>query len=644
MNKSFKYTVDSFDDIKVVRYLVPGFTNLSLKQKLYIYYLNEASKCGRDILWMQKNKNNLMLRKVLENIINTYSGNRDTNSFKKFLVYVKKVFFSNGFTHHYNNNKFYPDIDKKYFIELLDNSDVDKFPIKNNDYTNFKNSIINIIFEVPFNNGDLLYDSLTNFYENVSSDEAIDYYNNLKNKSSNQNISFGLNSKLLKENDKLVEKVYSVDGIYSNAIKKIVDNLYEALKYCENEAQKEYTKILINYYKSGDLKLWDDYAISWVDSTDGDIDYINGFVETYLDPIGIKGAYEGIVELIDKEESRITDIIADNALWFEQNSPTDEKYKKASIKGVSAKVVNVTMLSGDSYPSAPIGINLPNSTWIREKYGSKSVSISNLVKAVDNASLEDEKSSFEEFSYDKTDLDKKKRLNIIGNDIHTHLHECLGHASGVMKKGITGNSLKEYYSSIEEARADLFALYFIKDQKLVDLGILTDLDVADIYYETYIRNGLQTQLTRLKLGQNVVEAHMQARMLISKMAYEMGFEDNVIEKKIKDNKTYFIVNDPFKLRKIFGKLLKEVQEIVSEGNYNKAKELIERYAVKVDYDLHKETLKRYEKLNLKPYIGYINPNYILVKNNDKIIDVELSYENDFLSQQLNYGRDYSFLD
>lgn len=644
MSNEFKYTVDSFADIKVIKYMVLGFDKLSLHQKLYIYYLNEAANSGRDIIWLQKNKDNLVIRKTLENILHTYSGDRDCEDFKRFVVYAKRVFFSNGFTHHYNNNKFYPDVDKNYFIELLEHSDIDKFPIsKDMDFSSFKTSIIDILFSKEVTSKDLLRTSITNFYEGVNEKEAKDYYKNLIEQDALEAISHGLNSKLIKKNNQLVEEVYKENGLYGKAISKIIDNLNMALKYAENDSQKKYTKLLIAYYKTGDLSIWDQYSIEWVKSTEGMVDYINGFIEVYLDPIGIKGSWEGIVELVDDEESKITKVIADNALWFEQNSPTDKRFKKTNISGVTAKVVNVTVLAGDSYPSAPIGINLPNSTWIREKYGSKSVSIANLVKAIDNAALEMPKSVYNEFSYDRTNLEEKKKLIILGDNVHTHLHECLGHASGVLLPNVKSNALHEYYSSIEEARADLFALYFMPDSKLIELGVLPSVDVANVFYESYIKGGLQVQLTRLELGQDIVEAHMQARKLISEMAYEMGLDDKVIEKKIKNNKTYFVVNDYVKLRDIFGNILKEIQRIVSEGDYRKAKELIEKYALKPDYDLHKETLERYKKLELKPYLGYVNPNYVLVKDNDKVVDIEIKYVDDFLDQQLDYGIRYSFL-
>lgn len=644
MNNEFKYTVDSFADIKVIKYLVSGFDKLSLHQKLYIYYLNEAANSGRDIIWLQKNKDNLVIRKTLENILHTYSGDRECESFKQFLVYAKRVFFSNGFTHHYNNNKFYPDIDENYFMELLDHSDIDKFPISiGMAFSLFKTNITDLLFSKEGVSKDLLKSSFTNFYDNVDENEAKNYYNKLNENDALETISHGLNSKLVKRNNQLVEEAYKENGLYGKAISKIIYNLNMALKYAENDSQKRYTKLLIEYYKTGDLNLWDQYSIEWVKSTEGMIDYINGFIEVYLDPIGIKGSWEGIVELVDEEESKITKVIADNALWFEQNSPTDKNFKKKNISGVTAKVVNVTTLGGDSYPSAPIGINLPNATWIREKYGSKSVSIANLVKAIDNAALEMPKSVYNEFSYDKNNLEEKKKLNILGDNIHTHLHECLGHASGVLLPNVKSNALHEYYSSVEEARADLFALYFMPDQKLIELGVLPNTDVANVFYESYIRGGLQVQLTRLELGQNVIEAHMQARKLISEMAYEMGLDDNVIEKKIKDNKTYFVVNDFIKLREIFGDILKEIQRIVSEGDYNKAKELIEKYALRIDYDLHKETLERYKKLELKPYLGYVNPNYVLIKDNGKVVDIEIEYVDDFLEQQLDYGTRYSFL-
>lgn len=641
MNNDFKYIVDEFADIRVIRYIVPGFDKLSLRQKMYIYYLNEACKCGLDIIWIQKNKDNLLIRKTLENIIKTYSGSKNTNSYKNFLIFAKKVFFSKGLFHHYNHDKFNPNFTIRYFLKLLNNSDVNQFPVEHNQtFIQFKDKIINIIFSQQINKGDLLQQTYTNFYDSVTENEAKEYYENIDN--DGENIDYGLNSRLIKKDGQLIEEVYCENGLYGKAIKKIISFLKKAMDYCENDEQKEYTKTLIEYYKTGNLSIWNKYNIEWVQAKQGIIDYVNGFIEIYNDPIGIKASWEGIAELVDDEGTKITDIIADNALWFEQNSPTDEKFKKKKIEGVSAKVVNVTTIGGDSYPDSPIGINLPNSRWIREKYGSKSVSISNLVKAIDNASIESPKNTFGEFRYDKKDIEKKKKLNIIGDEVHVHLHECLGHASGIILPGVKSNSLKEYYSDIEEARADLFALYFMKDQKLVELGILPNLDVADVFYESYIVGGLQVQLARLQLGQEIKEAHMRARKLISEMAYKMG-NGEVISKLKEDNKTYFVINDPEKLRNIFGVLLKEIQRIVSEGDYKKAKELIEKYAIKIDYDLHKETLERYKQLNLKPYTGWINPNYKLIKKDEQVIDIEIDYNDDFLTQQLDYGDNYSFL-
>ncbi len=629
----FKYIVDKFADIKVVRYRVDGFDKLNLNEKLYIYYLNEASMCGRDIIWAQRNKDNLMIRKTLENVIKTCTLDKNSSNYKKFIEYCKRFFFSIGFMHHYNDTKFYPEISRKYFYELLSHSEID-FDI---------NDVIELIYSKNSDYGDILKCSVNDFYEGVSEKEAKDFYHKLYEESFNKNLSFGLNTKLINYKGKLKEKTYCLNGLYGSCIAKIVSNLEKACLYASSDDERESIELLIQFYKTGDLELWDQYCIKWLGLVSSKIDYINGFIEVYNDPIGIKGSYEGIVELIDENKSEITRIIAENALWFEENSPTDKKFKKKKITGVSANVVNVTMLAGDSYPSAPIGINLPNSMWIREKYGSKSVSIANLTEAVDYSILEEVNSSFDEFSYDKNDIELKKKYDIIASDIHTHLHECLGHASGSLSKGIRGVELHEYQSAIEETRAELFALYFLMDDKLIDLGIIDNKEIAKVFYESYIRGGLQVQLVRLKLGEDVVQAHMQARKLISTLAYEMGMSDNVIEKKIKDNKTYFVVNDYDKLREIFGALLKEVQRVVSEGDYNKARELIENYAVKVDLDLHKETLERYNKLGLKPYSGYVNPDYRLIIKNDDIIDVKVEYIDDFLKQQIDYGEYYSFL-
>ena len=649
---NFKYLVDEFADLRIMRFQIPDWDKLTLQQKEYLYYLGEAAKCGRDILWNQNFKYNLVVRQTLENILNSYSGDTSVVEYQQFLVYAKRVFFSNGIHHHYAEDKILPEFSTSYFQELLAKSNQSQFPIKEGQTMgDFGNFIQDIIFN-PSNykmrksndkSSDLLLASSTNFYDGVSRKEAEKFYNKMLDTNDATPISYGLNSRLVKKNGKLMEEVYKQDGLYGEAITKIIYWLEKAMNVAENEHQKKYTKLLIDYYKTGCLKTWDEYNIAWVQDSTSRVDYVNGFIETYGDPLGIKATWEAVVNFMDLEATKKTTIISENAKWFEDNSPIDPRFKKKEIKGISAKAIIVTTLGGDCFPSPPIGINLPNADWIRKDYGSKSVTITNLMEAYDKAADESPQSVSKEFIYSEEEMELSKKYKSIASLLHTDLHECLGHGSGQLLPGVSPNALIENSSSLEEARADLFALYYCADPKMIELGLIPTLDVAKAEYNSYIRDGLMTQFARIELGKDVNQAHMQARKLISAWAYENGKADNVIEKKIRDGKTYFVVNDHAKLRVLFGKLLAEIQRIKSEGDYAAGKNLIDTYAVKIDPELHKEVRERYQALNLKPYGGFINPEIIPVEENGKIIDYKLEYPTDFLQQHLKYGREYNFL-
>lgn len=640
-DKKFKYIIDSFADIKVIRFEVPEFNTLSYKEKEYIYYLSEAAKFGRDIIWAQFGKYNLIVRKTLENIFETYEGDRETKDFLKFTDYLKRVYFSNGFYHHYGKYKFFPECSKKYFEKLLDKSNNSLFPLKENQaYLEFKYWILDIIYLKEEKDGDILLDDYTDFYENITEKEARKFYEKKSNNS--EPVQYGLNSKLVKENNEIKEVFYKQNGLYGKAIDKIIYYLEKAVSVSITEGQKQYTNLLIKYFKTGDLKLWDLYNISWL-KNESYIDYINGFIEVYDDPLAYKGTYESLVNMKDKKSSVIAETIASNAQWFEDNSPIDTKFKKEKVEGIRAKAIHVITLSGINYPTSPIGINLPNSDWIREKHGSKSVTITNLTEAHYFSSLELPKSISKEFIYTEEELKLEEKYIFPADDIHVHLHECIGHGSGKLLPNVSFSALKELASELEEARADILGLYYMADKKLIELGIIDSLDLAKAYYSDYIRNGLQTQLTRVNLGDNIVEAHMKGKLLISALAYEKGIKDKIIEKIIKNKKTYFIVNDFLKLREIFKEILIELQRIKSEGDYETCKYLFETYGTKVGYDLHKEVLKRYKNLNLKPYTGFINPEIIPVKKRSKIIDYKIIYPTDFIKQNINYSQKYSTL-
>ena len=636
----FKYLVDEFADLKIMRYQVPGWDGLTLQQKEYVYHLAEASKYGRDIIWMQNCRYNLPIRKVVENILENYQGDRTCEDFKAFETYAKRLFFSNGIHHHYAEDKFVPECPQAYFESLMEAVGVQN------------PELLSVIYDSAVlpqrkstdKSGDIVAESAVNFYEGVTKAEVEAFYARMMNPKDKTPISYGLNSRVVKGADgKIYEDVYKVGGLYGPALEKICAELEKAAAVAENETQKEYIADLIAYYTSGDLKLWDTYNIKWVNDTLGTVDFVNGFVEDYTDPLGRKATWEALVNFKDIEASRRAELISENAQWFEDNSPVDNRFKKAQVKGVTAKVINVAVLAGDCYPAAPIGINLPNADWIRREHGSKSVTIANLTSAYNKAAQESPKSMLGEFVWDEKELEAEKKYGGLTNDLHTDLHECLGHGSGQLLPTTSPNALGEYSSTLEEARADLFGLYYLADPKLVELGILPDMEAYKAQYSSYIRNGIFTQFTRIELGKKNTEAHMQNRKLIADWCYEKGLADNVIEKKVRDGKTYFVVNDYEKLRDLFAQLLAEVQRIKSEGDFEAGQALVERYAVEIDPELHKEVKERYAALGLKPYGGFLNPEIVPVEKDGAVVDYEIRYAEDYLGQHLEYGRKYATL-
>lgn len=649
--ESFKYLADEFADIKVIRYRIPGWDSLTFEQKGYIYHLSEAAKSGRDIYWDQNFKYGLKIRKVLETIFEKYEGEKESEDYKNFVVYAKRVFFSNGIHHHYAEDKFIPGCSIDFFKKLMIESGQE----------GLSEEILPILFDPAIypqrknttGKGDLLLESAVNFYDGVSKSEAEAFYAKMEDSKETKPVSYGLNSRLVKKDGKIYEDVYKVGGLYGAAIEKIIFHLEKASEVAENDVQRNYIAKLIEYYKTGDLKTWDAYNIAWVQDTVSQVDFINGFIENYNDPMGMKATWESLVNFKDIEASKRTDIISKNAQWFEDNSPVNALYKKKEVKGVSAKVITVAQLGGDSYPVSPLGINLPNADWIRKDYGSKSVTIANIGDAYDKAAEESPKNMTGEFSWDEAEITLAKEYGSITNNLHTDLHECLGHGSGQLREGTSSNALKEFSSSLEESRADIFALYYIADPKLVELGIIPNADAYKAEYNSYIRNGLFTQFVRIDLGKTVNQAHMQGRKMIAEWCYENGkgkitekaegASADVIEKRVRDGKTYFVINDYFKLRELFGTLLNELQRIKSEGDYAAGKNLILTYGVNIDPILHKELKERYASLNLKPYGGFINPEIVPVEKDGKVIDYKVEYPADFLKQMLEYGKKYSFL-
>ena len=643
-NAEQPWIVDRFDDIKVIRYEVPAFENLTLEEKELVYYLSEAAKCGRDILFDQNFKYNLAIRRTLETIY-TESEVKTGDEFAAFEKYLKKVWFANGIHHHYSNDKFTPEFSEAWFREQLTKYINDENRQMDNDL------LCKILFDKELyasrlnqkEGVDVITESAGNYYEGVNQVEVEAFYNGMAAADANnpEPISYGLNSKLVKENGKIYEKVWKIGGMYSPALEKIVYWLEKAATVA-NPTQKEVIEALIKYYKSGDLKDFDDYSVLWVKDTQSNVDFVNGFIESYGDPLGRKASWESVVNFRDVEACKRTEIMAANAQWFEDNAPINPAYRKKEVKGVSAKVITVAMLGGDCYPATAIGINLPNADWIRKEHGSKSVTIDNITYAYDKAA---QGNGFaEEFILREEDRERAKNYGKLGDDLHTDLHECLGHGSGQLAPGTKGDELRTYSSTLEEARADLFALYYLGDEKLVEIGLIPSLDVAWSQYSDYIMNGYMTQLSRIELGKDVEESHMRNRKLIAEWCYEKGKAENVIELVKKDGKTYVVVNDFVKLRKLFGELLCEVQRIKSEGDYEACKALVEGYAVKINPELHKEVIERNKALNIEPYGGFVNPEYELVTDAEgKVTDVKISYPANYVEQHLHYGKEYSFL-
>ena len=637
-----KYLIDEFADIKIMRYQIPGWDNLSFKQKEYLYHLSEAAKFGWDIYWDQNCKDNLAVRKVLQNILENYKGDRNCKDFQDFTVYAKRVFFSSGIHHHYAEDKFFPECGEEYFKSLMEAvGESEKCA-----------TLLPVIYSKELyaqrrsssKTGDIVALSSVNFYEGVTRDEVEKYYAGITDKNDPEPISYGLNTKVVKGPDgKIREEAWKVGGIYGPALEKICEELEKAKAVAENDVQKKTISELQDYYRTGDLRLWDKYNITWVKDTISKIDFTNGFVEDYNDPLGRKAYWESVVNVKDSAASARTELLSANAQWFEDNAPIDPRFKKKSVKGVSAKVIDVTCLGGGCYPATPIGINLPNADWIRKEYGSKSVTIANITHAYDAAAQESPKSVLEEFAYSEEDKSMQKKYGAFDDEVHTDLHECLGHGSGQLLPGVSPNAMGEYASALEEARADLFGLYYIADPKLVELGILENTEAYKPHYSNYIRNGLMVQTNRVELGRQITEAHMQNRQLIAAWCYEHGKANNVIEKKVRDGKTYFVVNDYEALRGLFGDLLAEIQRIKSEGDYEAGKNLIMKYAVDIDPALHKEVLERYAALGLKPYGGFVNPEIVPVEKDGKVVDYKVVYTDDYLGQMLEYCHKYSTL-
>ena len=634
----FSFFSEQFADIKILRYQVPGFDELNLSQKKLVYYLTQAGLEGRDIMYDQNYRHNVSIRTALEKIYQNYKGDKSLDNWKSFETYLKRIWFSNGIHHHYSNDKHDPGFSSNYLEKLLNETN-----------TNLEKEA----FDVIFNDEDskkvnldaskgLIKGSAVNFYgPNVTVEDVENYYSKIKVPNSDKPISLGLNSKLVKENGKLVEKVWKLNGMYSEEIENIIYWLSKASEFAENEKQKKGFDLLIKYYETGDLNIWDEYNVAWVETIEGDVDYINGFIEVYNDPKGYRGSYESVVQIKDFEMSKKMDDVSNNAQWFEDNSPIMKSHKKDSVVGISYNTVNVAGEAGDSSPSTPIGINLPNANWIRVMHGSKSVSLGNILYAYGNAGSS---GRLNEFAFSELEIELEKKYGENAGNLHTALHEVIGHASGKINDGIgtTKETLKSYASALEEARADLVGLYFISDKKLEEIGISPSAkDMGRASYDGYIRNGLITQLIRIKLGDDIEESHMRNRQLVSSWAYEKGLKNNVIEKVKRDKKTFYVINDYKKLRILFGDLLREIQRIKSEGDFEAGKNLIENYGVKVDQEIHKEVLERNKKFTSAPYSGFINPELVLIKNNDgEIIDVKVTQPESFSSQMLNYSKTY----
>ena len=648
---NFQYVVEQFADLRILRYPVTGFEELSLQQKKLIYYLSQAAIEGRDILFDQNYKHNLTIRRTLEAIYEHYQGDRNSEAFQALVVFLKRVWFSNGIHHHYSTLKFEPGFGEAFFEQVVKSIPSHTLPLKKGETVDDLLDILRPIFFDPQvdakrvnqdKDADLIVTSANNYYSGVSQKEAEAFYAARKESDEEKLLSHGLNARLVKEGGQLKEQVWKSGGMYSAAIEKIMGWLSKALTVAENDQQKKVIALLIDYYRTGDLKTFNEYNIAWLLDQHSQVDFINGFIETYGDPLGLKGSWESVVNFKNLEATRRTEIISANAQWFEDHSPVDPRFKKKRVRGVTAKVINVAMLGGDCYPHTPIGINLPNADWIRKEYGSKSVTIENITYAYDQASKGT--GFLEEFCYSREEIERNYRYGFLSGNLHTDLHECLGHGSGQLLEGITGNELKAYGAVIEEARADLFALYYMADKKLVELNLLPDEEAFQAEYDTYIRNGLMTQLTRINPGEDIEEAHMRNRQLIAAWCFEKGQSDKVIEMKTKAGKTFFVINDYVALRNLFARLLAEIQRVKSEGDLETARHLVENYGVKVDKQLHKEVLNRYQKLNLAPYSGFVNPVLrTITDDNDHITDVIVDYTEGYAEQMMRYSRDHSWL-
>ena len=647
--EDFNYFADRFADIEVLRYQVPDFENLSLRQKKLVYYLTEAAITGRDILWDQNCKYNLKIRQTLEAVYRNYRGAADDKDFQAFTTYLKQIWFANVIHHHYSTDKFTPAFSREFFEKQVRAIPAEKLPLCDGQTVEGLIAELEpVIFDPTVlpkrvnqaEGADLIVTSANNFYEGVTQAEVEDYYNALKDTTDLTPISYGLNSRVVKRDGKVTEDVYKIGGVYSAAITRICYYLDQAAKYAESDEQRNHINKLIEYYATGDLRLFDDYSILWARDTASKVDFINGFIESYGDPLGMKGSWESIVNFKNEAASHRTEVLSSNAQWFEDHSPVDPRFRKDVVKGVSAKVITAAILAGDSYPATPIGINLPNANWIRAAHGSKSVTIENITDAYDKAS---HGNGFnEEFVIDQPTRDLMDKYLFITDNLHTDLHECLGHGSGRLLPGVDPDALKAHGSTLEETRADLFALYYLADPKLIELGLLDNPDAYKAEYYKYMLNGMMTQLMRIEPGKDIEEAHMRNRKLIAEWAYEHGKKDKVVELKKIKGKTYLKINDYDKLRDLFGQLLREIQRIKSEGDYKAGRDLVEKYAVKVDPKLHREVLDRYARLNIAPYKGFVNPIYTPVYDGDgEIVDIKVTYGEGYVNQMLRYSRDYS---
>lgn len=649
---TFDYHVDKFADLEILRYQVPGFESLTLKQKELIYYLSQAALEGRDILYDQNNKYNLAIRRTLETIYLYYAESRNTDDFQNMMVYLKRVWFSNGIHHHYATDKFEPKFSQTFFEKAVRSVPADKLPIESfdNSVEKLLKAITPVIFDEKLyakrvnqtEGEDLIKSSANNYYEGVTEKEVDAFYDKMRDPNDSTPLSYGLNSKLMKENGKIVEKTWKIDGMYTAAIEKIVGWLEKASQVAENDEQRNVINSLIDYYETGDLLTFDEYSILWVEDTESRIDFVNGFIETYGDPLGIKASWESVVNFKNLEATQRTITISENAQWFEDHSPVDPRFKKDSVNGVTAKVITAAMLGGDCHPATPIGINLPNANWIRQMHGSKSVTLENITEAYDKAA---QGNGFnEEFVWNDEERERIKKYGYQSDNLHTDLHECLGHGSGQLLPGVSQDALRAYGATIEEARADLFGLYYAADPKMVELGLLPNMEAYKAEYYKYMMNGLLTQLTRIEIGNDIEEAHMRNRQLIARWVYEQGEKENVVELKKRDGKTFVVINDYEAMRALIGKLLAEVQRIKSEGDFEGAKKLVENYGVKVDKAIHEEIKERYAKLNIAPYKGFVNPVYKPVYDKDgKITNIEVKYDESFVEQMIRYSRQYSSL-